>query len=184
MEGLRKSFEYIQDYVRIQGLRMFQEETARIVGYNVEQECNTFQTNHIQDWQSKFQSTAVPIPRLSSNDPHSATFIGRLAREILRITDSKYERFNILTRCLIFMSDNFIHRIYSRTTVFVPFTNTWYDNKSQTEVLNFLLFSQLERALSTSGLAGLDTLFAFMITTELTVIRISYNFLFLYALVF
>jgi WASH complex subunit strumpellin len=89
MEGLRKSFEYIQDYVRIQGLRMFQEETARIVGYNVEQECNTFQTNHIQDWQSKFQSTAVPIPRMSSNDPHSATFIGRLAREILRITDPK-----------------------------------------------------------------------------------------------
>ncbi len=90
MEGLRKSFEYIQDYVRIQGLRMFQEEAARIVGYNVEQECNTFQTNHIQDWQSKFQSTAVPIPRLPSNDPRSATFIGRLAREILRITDPKY----------------------------------------------------------------------------------------------
>ncbi|XP_045024788.1 WASH complex subunit 5 isoform X2 [Daphnia magna] len=143
MEGLRKSFEYIQDYVRIQGLRMFQEETARIVGYNVEQECNTFQTDHIQDWQSKFQSTAVPIPRLPSNDPHSATFIGRLAREILRITDPK-------------------------TTTFVPSTNTWYDSKSQAEVLNFLLFSQLEQALSTSGLAGLDTLFAFMITTELT----------------
>lgn len=89
MEGLRKSFEYIQDYVRIQGLRMFQEETARIVGYNVEQECNTFQANHIQDWQSRFQSTAVPIPRLSANDPRSATFIGRLAREILRITDPK-----------------------------------------------------------------------------------------------
>lgn len=90
MEGLRKSFEYIQDYVRIQGLRMFQEETARIVGYNVEQECNTFQTNHIQDWQSRFQSTAVPIPRLQSNDSRSATFIGRLACEILRITDPKY----------------------------------------------------------------------------------------------
>lgn len=58
---------------------------------------------------------------------------------------------------------------YFRTTVFVPFTNTWYDSKSQSEVLNFLLFSQLERALSTSGLAGLDTLFAFMIATELTV---------------
>ena len=58
-----------------------------------------------------------------------------------------------------------------RTTVFVSFTNTWYDGKSQAEVLNFLLFSQLERALSTSGLAGLDTLFAFMIATEFTVIR-------------
>lgn len=61
-------------------------------------------------------------------------------------------------RCILF-----------RTTIFVPFTNSWYDSKSQAEVLNFLLFSQLEQALSTSGLAGLDRLFAFMITTELTV---------------
>lgn len=90
MEGLRKSFEYIQDYVRIQGLRMLQEETARIVGYNVEQECNTFQGSYIQDWQSRFQSTAVPIPKLQQpNDSLSVTFIGRLAREMLRITDPK-----------------------------------------------------------------------------------------------
>ena len=57
----------------------------------------------------------------------------------------------------------------NRSTVFVSYTNTWYDNKSQGEVLNLLLFSQLERALSTSGLAGLDTLFAFMVATELNV---------------
>jgi len=146
MTGLRKSFEYIQDYVRIQGLRMFQEETARIVGYNVEQECNTFQIGyHVQDWQSRFQSTAVPIPRLQSDPKSSATtFVGRLAREILRITDPK-------------------------STVFVSFTNTWYDAKSQNEVMTLLLFSQLERAISTSGLAGLDTLFAFMIATEISV---------------
>lgn len=58
---------------------------------------------------------------------------------------------------------------FCRTTVFVPFTNTWYDAKTQTEVASLLLFSQLERALSTSGLAGLDTLFAFMVAAELKV---------------
>ena len=89
MDGLRKSFEYIQDYVRIQGLRMFQEETARIVGYNVEQECNTFQSNYVLDWQSRFQSAVVPIPKPQPTDSRSATFIGRLAREILRVTDPK-----------------------------------------------------------------------------------------------
>ena len=90
MEGLRKSFEYVQDYARIQGLRMFQEETARIVGFNVEQECNTFQKgNYVPDWQSHFQSTAVPIPKPVPVDNRSATFIGRLAREILRVTDPK-----------------------------------------------------------------------------------------------
>ena len=76
---------------------MFQEETARIVGYNVEQECNTFQTSHVQDWQSRFQSTAVPIPKFGQfSDSNSATFIGRLAREILRVTDPKYYNFNSL----------------------------------------------------------------------------------------
>ena len=56
-----------------------------------------------------------------------------------------------------------------RTTIFVSFTNTWYDQKTQSEVTNLLLFSHLEKALGTSGLAGLDTLFAFMLATELTV---------------
>ena len=91
MEGLRKSFEYIQDYVRIQGLGMFQEETARIVGYYVEQECNShFHSNHVQDWQSRFQSTAVPIPKPVSTDSRAVTVIGQLAHEVLRITDPKY----------------------------------------------------------------------------------------------
>jgi WASH complex subunit strumpellin len=35
LEGYRRSFEYIQDYVNIYGLRVWQEETARIVSYNV-----------------------------------------------------------------------------------------------------------------------------------------------------
>lgn len=56
-----------------------------------------------------------------------------------------------------------------RVTIFVPYTNTWHDSRTHAEVLSLLLFAQLERALSTSGLAGLDTLFAFMITTDLTV---------------
>ena len=42
LEGLRRSFEYIQDYVSIYGLRVWQQEFQRIINYNVEQECNTF----------------------------------------------------------------------------------------------------------------------------------------------
>ena len=48
-------------------------------------------------------------------------------------------------------------------------TNTWIDNKTQSSVMHLPLISELERALSTSGLAGLDTLLAFMITADLTV---------------
>lgn len=42
MAGFRRSFEYIQDYVDIYGLKIWQEELGRIVNYNVEQECNSF----------------------------------------------------------------------------------------------------------------------------------------------
>ena len=42
MNGFRVSFEYIQDYVNIYGLKIWQEEVSRIINYNVEQECNSF----------------------------------------------------------------------------------------------------------------------------------------------
>jgi len=112
MDGFYRSFEYIQDYVSIYGLKIWQEEVSRIINYNVEQECNSFlrakvssatrqreelpagrlilcSSPQIQDWQSVHQSTHIPIPKFPSVD-ESATFIGRLCREILRITDPKY----------------------------------------------------------------------------------------------
>jgi len=43
----------------------------------------------VQDWQSIYQSTAIPIPKYPQVDG-SVNFIGRLAREIIRITDPRY----------------------------------------------------------------------------------------------
>ena len=42
MDGYLRSFEYIQDYVNVYGLKIWQEEVSRIINYNVEQECNSF----------------------------------------------------------------------------------------------------------------------------------------------
>lgn len=42
MDGFHRSFEYIQDYVNIYALKIWQEEVSRIINYNVEQECNNF----------------------------------------------------------------------------------------------------------------------------------------------
>ena len=44
----------------------------------------------IHDWQSVYQSTTIPIPQFPRSDSESVTFVGRLAREILRITDTRY----------------------------------------------------------------------------------------------
>uniref|UniRef100_A0A8C2WYS4 WASH complex subunit 5 n=1 Tax=Cyclopterus lumpus TaxID=8103 RepID=A0A8C2WYS4_CYCLU len=95
----------------------------------------------IQDWQSVHQSTHIPIPKFPSVD-ESATFIGRLCREILRITDPK-------------------------VTCYIDQMNTWYDLKSHHEVTNNRLFSEIQNTLGTFGLNGLDRLLCFMIVKEL-----------------
>ena len=55
MDGFYRSFEYIQDYVSIYGLKIWQEEVSRIINYNVEQECNSF-------LRTKVWLSAVPFP--------------------------------------------------------------------------------------------------------------------------
>ena len=42
IDGFRRSFEYIQDYASLYGLKIWQEEFSRIIHFHVEQECNSF----------------------------------------------------------------------------------------------------------------------------------------------
>uniref|UniRef100_A0A8B9L1E7 WASH complex subunit 5 n=1 Tax=Astyanax mexicanus TaxID=7994 RepID=A0A8B9L1E7_ASTMX len=95
----------------------------------------------IQDWQSIYQSTHIPIPKYPPVD-ESATFIGRLCREILRITDP-------------------------RVTCYIDQMNTWYDMRTHQEVTNNRLFTEIQDTLGTFGLNGLDRLLCFMIVKEL-----------------
>ena len=141
IDGFRRSFEYIQDYVSIYGLKIWQEELSRIINYNVEQECNSFLRTKVQDFESIYQSTTIPIPRFQMVDG-SVNFIGRLAREILRITDPK-------------------------TTSYVDQMSAWYDSKTKAEIINIKVFEQLEDSVGTWGLTGLDRLLCFMIVQEL-----------------
>lgn len=141
MDGFRRSFEYIQDYVNIYGLKIWQEEISRIINYNVEQECNSFLWTKVQDWESIYQSTAIPIPRFAPVD-ESVNFIGRLAKEIIRITDPK-------------------------STSYVDQMKAWYDMKTKQEITNRTLFEKIHRAVGSFGLSGLDRLLCFMIVKEL-----------------
>jgi WASH complex subunit strumpellin len=95
LDGFRQSFEYIQDYINVYGLKIWQEEFSRIINYNVEQESNSFLKKKIYDWQSNYQSDAIPIPQfpvVASQNPAqraSVNFSGRLVRELLSQTDPK-----------------------------------------------------------------------------------------------
>jgi hypothetical protein len=52
-----------------------QEEFSRIVNYNVEQESNSFLAKKIYDWQSTYQSDAIPIPKWQPLDRESVNFM-------------------------------------------------------------------------------------------------------------
>ncbi len=89
----------LTDYISLYGLKIWQEEFSRLINYNVEQECNSFLKQKIFDWQSHYQSEAIPIPTFqpvlskvkgtssysasSSSLPTAVTFMGRLSRELL-----------------------------------------------------------------------------------------------------
>jgi WASH complex subunit strumpellin len=145
IDGFRRSFEYIQDYVSIYGLKIWQEEFSRIIYYHVEQECNSFTKKQIYDWESIYQSKNIPIPVFAAIDDASVNFIGRLTREVLRITDP-------------------------RLTCYIEQNSAWYDFRTKQEVVNLQLFKKLEANLNSYGLNGLDRLLSFMIVKEAQVI--------------
>ena len=126
LEGFRVSFEYISDYVSIYGLKIWHEELSRIINFNVEQECNVFQRKKTYEWESQFQSEAIPIPLYPPADEHSRTWIGRLVRELLLQTD-RY------------------------TTTFFDSQSGWLDAAGR-ELVATRTFSLLHRSIGTAGL--------------------------------
>ena len=88
-----------------------------------------------------YQSTTIPIPRFERVD-HAVTFIGRLANEILRMTDTRF-------------------------TTYIDQMSAWYDKRTTQEILNLKLWHQLKEAVDIFGLSALDRLFCFMIVREL-----------------
>jgi len=146
LDGIRRSFEYIQDYINLYGLRIWQEEFSRIINYNVEQESNSFLKKKVHDWQSTFQSDAIPIPRFPSAPASkgietSVNFMGRLVREVRRQTNPK-------------------------KTVYVESLQGWYDEKGL-ETVGIRTFSLLNRGVGVFGLTGMDRLICFMIVRDL-----------------
>jgi WASH complex subunit strumpellin len=93
MDGFRRSVEYLQDYVDLAGLKMWQEELSRIVNYNIEQECNRYLKKKVLDHDSAYQSTVVPIPKFPVPDQcgalnaAAANFMGRTLNCLLALTD-------------------------------------------------------------------------------------------------
>ncbi|KYM92896.1 WASH complex subunit strumpellin [Atta colombica] len=137
MDGYRKSFQYIQDYININSLKIWHEEITYIINNAVEEERMGSSWVPGKSWR-QFQEDKYPF----STDSSSLTFMGRLARELIRITDP-------------------------RTIVYIEHSLAWYDIKTQNEVLNYKVFSVILETIGTPGLSGLDKLISFFIVIEL-----------------
>ncbi|CAO1331812.1 unnamed protein product [Diamesa serratosioi] len=145
IDGYRRSFEYIQDYLNINGLKIWQEEMLRLINFNVEQECNSFMRRKVQF--SRYQSDSIPIPiHEALPGSLSVTFIGRLGRELLKITDPK-------------------------TTLYVDLLTAWFDIKSHQELINLKFTAKIHESIELYGLVGLDKLYSYMISNDLEIIH-------------
>ncbi|OXA51094.1 WASH complex subunit strumpellin [Folsomia candida] len=155
-DGILRSFEYIGDYVNSNGLKIFYEEFSRVLNFFTEQECNSFTKNKVLHFQSIYQSKEIPIPiQFISASPGSSssptndlldysatTFLGRLANELISISDPK-------------------------TSSFLTATSSWYDLKTHAALLTPDYFSVMEKGLGVSGLTGLDKILSFMIANHI-----------------
>ena len=113
------------------------EELARVIGYNVEIECNRFLRRGVDDWRSDFQNADIPIPKFDRVDAGSATFMGRVVADVVRVTDP------------------------AQTMYLLPMS-AWYTADGG-EAMGIRQFSLLRRALDVPGLWGLDRILGFMI---------------------
>ncbi|KAL1465122.1 hypothetical protein WDU94_004714 [Cyamophila willieti] len=114
MDGHKRSFEYIQDYVGIYGLKVWYEVLNQVIEETVSTEIDSF---------------------LSTS---GCTFIGRLADELISMTDPKL-------------------------STYVENTTSWFNVKTQKEIFNTKIFSLAIKAFGISGLVGLDNVLGFRI---------------------
>ncbi|XP_011504242.1 PREDICTED: WASH complex subunit strumpellin [Ceratosolen solmsi marchali] len=140
MDGYRKSFQYIQDYININSLKVWHEEITYIINNAVEEECRG------SSWTPGKMWTYLPEDKINAHlaptDSNSLTFMGRLAREIMRITDPK-------------------------TTIYIEHALAWFDLKTQTEVLTHKAFTMILQAIGVPGLSGLDKMISHLVAVEM-----------------
>jgi len=153
MELFKTSMEYIQDYIDLAGLKIWQEEIHRIVNFYLEQETNQYLKKKVLASESRFQSRVVPVPLYSSstsgamaNGPRQEqqiafSFMGRVVEALLRITDAA-------------------------TTTYAPEYMAWY-GKDGAEVCGLKLCGQLSRSIGVIGMQGVDRLLGFRIVSSL-----------------
>lgn len=149
---IKKSFIYIQDYINIDGSRMWSEEMHRLVNYYVDLEANSFLNKKIRI-ENRYDVSRFSIPRFMpityTKDLESVTFIGRIIRHCLNITKAK-------------------------NATFYPQTFTWYDSYNN-EVFGIKTFNLIKQFFGVEGLQGINRLITYMNYNSIYHLKKFYN---------
>ena len=153
INSVKKSFLYIQDYININGSKMWCEEMHKLMKYYVEIEANKFlskkikQKNDLDDDNIK----EIPPPRFAplKGSPESQTFLGRLTRYILFLTNPK-------------------------NSIFCPANFSWYD-KNNNEIFGIKLLNKIKLALGIEGFQGFGKLLGYLNYQNLIDLQNIYN---------
>ena len=140
LTALKKSFVYIQDYINLNGSKIWSEEMHRLINFYVELEANKFLSKKIKNTNDKYENLKYQIPSYPplKNSPDCYTFLGRITRYILNLTDPKY-------------------------VTFCAFNSTWYEkDKLDKEVFSIKLLYKIKNALGIEGFQGLGRLLGYL----------------------
>ena len=153
ISSLKKSFIYIQDYVNMNGSKMWSEEMHRLINYYVELEANKFLSRKIKHKKDKYEMFKYKIPQYAplKSCPEIVTFLGRLTRYILSLTEAK----NI---------------------TFCPFNYTWYEkDKLDKEIFGIKTLYKIKKAIGVEGFQGLGKLLGYINLQNLVKLQPLFN---------
>ena len=153
ISSIRKSFIYIQDYINMNGSKMWSEEMHRLINFYVELEANKFlsrRIKHKKDQFEMFKYNIATFPPLK-NSPDCYTFLGRLVRYVLNLTDPKF-------------------------TTFCPFNYTWYEKeKLDKEVFGIKMLYKIKKAIGVEGFQGFGKLLGYLNSQNLVKLQNLFN---------
>lgn len=141
LSGMRRAFEYLQDYMAVSGLRLWQSEFSRFIGYCCDMDANAFVKKKIYYWQSRYYRASVPIPDRRYNDDVCQTFLAAIAYEIFNQTSP------------------------SRVS-YLPQQHGWFGTKGD-ELIGSRTFYLIRAALGVPGLRAVDRLLGFMVARHI-----------------
>ena len=159
LEGIKVSLEYVQDYMNVYGLKIWQEEFSRLINHAVEMESNNYLTKKVYEYQSRYATLHISTQLHHPPHPHryqseirinlpenpSSNFMGRVLQELLFQTDS-------------------------RKTVYIDQLSGWYNDKGHA-VVSLQTFKTLHSSIGTAGMSGSLRLLSFMLVKDLQLLR-------------